>query len=322
MKTRRLGKNGPVVGALGLGTGGMAESRDDAESVATIQAAIEAGASLLNTGDFYGMGHAERLVAEAIEGRRDQAFLSVKYGGLRGPDGHFLGIDTRPASTKNFLAYTLRRLGTDYVDLYEPARVDPTVPIEETIGAIADLVKAGYVRYVGLSEAGPTTIRRANAVHPIAAVEVEYSLMGRDIEDNVLPVARELGLGVVAYSVLSGGLLSGRVRAPVGDGPAPPARPATEANLKLVERLRTLAGARGVTPTQLAFAWVLARGEEIVPLAGVSNRARLTEALGALAITLSPADLVEIEAAVPKDADTGSIYSGFVLEMIRRERSR
>lgn len=328
MQTRRLGNKGPEVGALGLGTSSMADAgladSDDRESIATIQAALDAGVSLLNTADFYGMGQSELLIGQAIKGRREKAFISVKYGGLRDPSGAFIGFDNRPAATKNFLAYSLRRLGTDYVDLYEPARVDPAVPIEETVGAIADLVKAGYVRHIGLSEAGPGTIRRANAVHPIAAVEVEYSLLGRDIENNVLPAVRELNLGLVAYSVLSGGLLAGRVPSsdPTSGVASRPTRPATEDNMKLVARFREQAEARNVTPTQLAFAWVLAQGENIVPLIGARTRKRLAEALGALEITLSPADLTQLEEAVPPDAVNGSLYSGFVLQMIQKERSQ
>ena len=326
--TRRLGMNGPEVGALGLGTSGMADAErsdaDDGESIATLQAALDAGISLLDTADFYGMGRSELLIREAIKGRREQAFLAVKYGGLREPGGAFIGFDNRAAATKNFLAYTLRRLGTDYVDLYQPARVDPAVPIEETVGAIADLVKAGYVRYIGLSEAGPATIRRANAVHPITAVEVEYSLVGRDIENNVLPVVRDLNLGLIAYSVLSGGLLSGQTpKAAATPGAASrPTRPNSEQNLRLVERFREQADARNVTPTQLAFAWVLTQGEQIVPLVGARSRKRLMEALGSLDITLTPADLAQIEEAVPPDAVAGSLYSGFVLQMIQQERSR
>jgi len=325
MLTRRLGSNGPEVGAIGLGSSGMADGSpsdlDDRESVATIQAALDAGASLLNTADFYGMGHSELLIREAIKGRREQAFISVKFGAMRDPGGAFNGVDARPIATKNFIAYSLRRLGTDYIDLYEPARVDPAVPIEETVGAIAEMVQAGYVRHIGLSEAGPSTIRRANAVHPIAAVEVEYSLLGRDIENNVLPTVRDLDLGLVAYSVLSGGLLAGRTQAGrPGIGRHEPG--AIEQNLRLVERFGEQARARNVTPTQLAFAWVLAQGEHIVPLVGARSRQRLEEALVALEIKLTPSDLAQIEEAVPPDAVAGSLYSGPLLQMIQQERSR
>jgi aryl-alcohol dehydrogenase-like predicted oxidoreductase len=325
MRTRRLGTAGPEVGALGLGSSGMSDSgaseHGDRESIATIQAALDAGVSLLNTADFYGMGHSELLIGEAIRGRRDQAFISVKFGGMRDPGGAFTGFDMRPVAVRNFIGYSLRRLRTDYIDLYQPARVDPAVPIEETVGAIADLVTAGYVRHIGLSEAGPGSLRRANAVHPVAAVEVEYSLMGRDIENNVLPAARELGLGVVAYSVLSGGILAGRTqtRQPGASRNAPGA---IEQNMRLAERFREQARARDLTPTQLAFAWVLAKGEQIVPLVGARSRERLAEALGALDVTLTPADLAQIEDAMPPDAVAGSLYSGFVLQMIEQERSR
>ncbi len=330
MIIRRLGGGGPAVGALGLGTSGMSDAATsdygDRESIATIQAALDAGVTLLNTADFYGMGHSELLIGEAIARRRDEVFISVKFGGLRDPAGAFIGFDTRPAATKNFIGYSLRRLRTDYIDLYQPARIDPAVPIEDTVGAIADLVKAGYVRYIGLSEAGPATIRRANAVHPISAVEVEYSLMGRDIENNVLPVVRELDIGLVAYSVLSGGLLGGRVERLDPSAPIPevarPTRPAVEDNIRLVERFREQARARGVTPTQLAFAWALAKGDHIVPLIGARSRERLAEALGALEIKLTPADVMEIEAAIPPEAVSGGIYSGFVAQMIARERGR
>ncbi len=325
MRTRRLGTAGPEVGALGLGSSGMSDSgaseHGDRESIATIQAALDAGVSLLNTADFYGMGHSELLIGEAIRGRRDQAFISVKFGGMRDPGGAFTGFDMRPVAVRKFIGYSLRRLRTDYIDLYQPARVDPAVPIEETVGAIADLVTAGYVRHIGLSEAGPGSLRRANAVHPVAAVEVEYSLMGRDIENNVLPAARELGLGVVAYSVLSGGILAGRTqtRQPGASRNAPGA---IEQNMRLAERFREQARARDLTPTQLAFAWVLAKGEQIVPLVGARSRERLAEALGALDVTLTPADLAQIEDAMPPDAVAGSLYSGFVLQMIEQERSR
>jgi aryl-alcohol dehydrogenase-like predicted oxidoreductase len=329
MIKRKLGLSGPTIGALGLGTSGTAEpgtgDYSDRESIATIQAALDAGINLINTADFYGMGHSELLIGEAIKGRREQAFISVKFGGLRSPDGHFIGFDMRPVALRNFIGYSLRRLGTDYIDLYQPARVDPNVPIEDSVGAIADLVKAGYVRHIGLSEAGPGSIRRAHAVHPIAAVEVEYSLMGRDVENNVLPVVRELNIGLVAYSVLSGGLLGGRIKAqPAVDPAVPqrPIRPAVNKNLQLVERFRDQAQARGMTPTQLAFAWVLAKGEHIVPLVGARSRERLKEALGALELKLTANDIAQIEASVPPELVEGGIYAEFVQQMIKRERSK
>ena len=212
MQTRTLGKNGPLVSAIGLGCMGMSDlygPADENEGIATIRAAIDGGITLLDTGDFYGMGHNEMLISKALEGRRKGIFISVKFGAMRGPDGSWIGIDTRPAAVKNFLAYSLKRLKTDYVDLYQPARLDPRVPVEDTVGAIADLVKAGHVRHVGLSEVSATTIRKAHAVHPVTALQIEYSLVSRSIELEILPAVRELGIGVTAYGVLSRGLLSG-----------------------------------------------------------------------------------------------------------------
>src|SRR5579863_2070257 len=222
MQTRRLGKNGPEVSAIGLGCMGMSGmygAADEKESIATIHAAIEAGVTLFDTGDFYGMGHNEMLLQRALAGqRRDRFFIGVKFGGMRGPNGAFIGLDARPVAVKNFLAYTLRRLGTDHIDLYQPARVDPSVPIEDTVGAIAEMVKAGYVRHIGLSEASAETIRRAHAVHPISALQIEYSLVSRSIEADILPTVRELGISVTAYGVYSRGLLTGSV--PSSEGTA------------------------------------------------------------------------------------------------------
>ena len=213
MITRSLGRNGPTVGALGLGCMGMSDlygPADRSESIATIHAAMEAGVTLIDTGDYYGMGHNELLIGEALKGRdRDRVQISVKYGALRGPDRSWLGFDGRPAATKTFVAYTLQRLGTDHIDIYRPGRLDANVPIEDTVGAIADLIKGGYVRHVGLSEVGPETLRRANAVHPVADLQIEYSLISRGIEDEILPTCRELGIGITAYGVLSRGLISG-----------------------------------------------------------------------------------------------------------------
>jgi aryl-alcohol dehydrogenase-like predicted oxidoreductase len=331
MIERSLGRNGPKVGALGLGCMGMSpdwyRGSDESESIATIQAAIDAGVTLLNTGDFYGMGHNEMLIGRAIAGRRHRVFISVKCGLMRAPDGQPVGFDTRPQAIKNFVTYSLRRLRTDYLDLYQPARVDAIVPIEETVGAIADLVKAGYVRHIGLSEAGPGSIARAHAVYPLTSVEVEYSLMGRDVERNVLPAARKLGIGIVAYNVLAGGLLGGRVAA----GPVPAADFRShmprflagnlERNLDLVAQLAALAQRLGMTTAQLAIAWVLARGEDIVPLAGARSRERLREAVGALA---HPLDAEAIEAAalcVPAEEVAGSLYGGHMQDSIDRERA-
>ena len=266
MKLRQLGRSGPAVSALGLGCMGMSAlygPADEKESLATIHAALEAGINLLDTGDFYGMGHNESLVRQGIQGRRDRAFVCVKFGAQRAPNGQFVGVDTRPASVKNFLAYSLQRLGTDYVDLYQPARVDRSVPIEDTVGAIADMVKAGYVRHIGLSEASVETIKRANAVHPIAALQIEYAIITRDIEAEVLPALRKLGIGVTAYGVLSRGLLAGRTSA-FGPGDFRAHLPRftgenLQANLKLIEALKSIAAERGITVSQLCIAWALSR---------------------------------------------------------------
>jgi aryl-alcohol dehydrogenase-like predicted oxidoreductase len=319
MEMRQLGKTGPAVSALGLGTMGMSDMygpADRFESIATIHAALDAGINLIDTGDFYGMGHNEMLVGEALAGgRRDKAVISVKFGALRDPANQWVGYDARPAAVKNFVAYSLRRLGVDHIDIYRPARLDPDVPIEDTIGAIADLVKAGYVRHIGLSEVGPDTIRRAAAVHPIVDLQIEYSLISRGIEDRILPTLRELGIGVTAYGVLSRGLISGhwskdrkaerdfRAHSPRFQGEN------LDRNLALVEALRRVAEARGVSVAQIAIAWVAAQGKDIVPLVGARRRDRLAEALGALEVKLDPADFAEIERAVPKGAAAGERYA-------------
>ena len=319
MITRQLGTNGPRVGALGLGCMGMSDlygPADRAESIATIHAALDAGVTLLDTGDFYGMGHNEMLIREALAGRsREGVVLSVKFGALRGPAGEWLGIDGRPAAVKSSLAYTLRRLGTDHVDVYRIARVDPAVPIEDTVGAIAELVQAGYVRHVGLSEAGAETVRRAHAVHPVADLQIEYSLLSRGVEDSILPACRELGIGVTAYGVLSRGLLGGRWSRATATGPgdfrAHLPRFTGEnldRNLALVDALRAVAGEKGVTVAQLAVAWVLSRGGDVVPLVGARTRERLAESHGALEIGLDADDLARIERAVPAGAAAGDRY--------------
>ena len=327
MMTRRLGKGGPEVSVVGLGCMGMSDvygPADEGESIATIREAIDRGVTFLNTGDFYGMGHNETLIGRAIEGIRDKAFVSVKFGALRAPNGQFVGFDTRPASVKNFLAYTLKRLGTDYVDLYEPARVDPTVPIEDTVGAIAEMVQAGYVRHVGLSEASAATVRKAQAVYPIAALEVEYAVVTREIEAETLPTLRELGVAVVAYGVLSRGLIGGPAKgygAP-GDMRAmfcPRFQGENLAkNLKLVDALARIAEEKGATVAQLAIAWVLARGEDIIPLIGAKTRSRLSESLGALELRLTPEDLSRIEQAVPIGSIAGDRYDKHGMAMIDR----
>jgi aryl-alcohol dehydrogenase-like predicted oxidoreductase len=319
MQNTRLGKTGPLVSRIGLGCMGMSDlygPADRAESIATIHAALDAGVTLLDTGDFYGMGHNELLIRDALSGRaREQVQVSVKFGALRGPDGSWSGYDCRPQAVRNFLAYSLKRLGTDYIDIYRPARLDPAVPVEETVGAIADLVKAGYVRHVGLSEVGAETLRRAHAVHPVSDLQIEYSIISRGIESEILPVARELGIGITAYGVLSRGLISGhwsREREGEADfrGRFSPRFQGDnlEANLALVEHMRALAGEMGMTVAQLAIAWVLARGADIVPLVGARRRDCLRESLGAQAFVLSPADLARLEAAVPPGAAAGERY--------------
>lgn len=319
---RTLGSTGPQVSALGLGCMGMSAlygEADRAESIATIHAALDAGITLLDTGDFYGMGHNELLINEALRtapsAAREQALTSVKFGALRDPDGGWAGYDGRPAAVKNFAAYSLQRLGTDHIDIYRIARIDPDVPVEETVGAIAELVEAGHVRHVGLSEVGADTIRRAAAVTPISDLQIEYSLISRGIEEEILPTARELGIGVTAYGVLSRGLISGhftrdRELAP-GDfrGISPRFQGDNlRHNLDLVDQLRKISEQKGVSVAQTAIAWVLSRGEDIVPLVGARRRDRLTEALGALDVTLEADDLAAIERAVPAGAAAGERY--------------
>jgi len=318
MQQRQLGKAGPRVSALGLGCMGMSGMygpADRAESIATIHAALEAGITLLDTGDFYGMGHNEMLIGEALKGsRRDGALISVKFGALRDPSSGWLGVDARPQAVKNFLAYSLQRLGLDHIDIYRPARLDPNVPIEETVGAIAEMVRAGHVRYIGLSEVGPATIRRAAAVHPICDLQIEYSLISRGIEDGILATCRELGVGITAYGVLSRGLISGHwQKAGAGRGDFRTQSPRfqgdnVDRNLALVEALRKVADTKPASVAQLAVAWVMAQGEDIVPLVGARRRDRLSEALGALDVALTSADLAAIESAVPKGAAAGDRY--------------
>ncbi|MBW8813224.1 MAG: aldo/keto reductase [Caulobacterales bacterium] len=329
MQTRKLGKTGPQVSALGLGAMGMSDfygAADRAESLATLHAAVEAGITLIDTGDFYGMGHNEMLIGEALKTLpRERLVLSVKFGAQRGPDGAFLGFDGRPAAVKTALAYTLQRLGVDHIDIYRPARLDPNVPIEDTIGAVAELVQAGYVRHIGLSEVGPDTIRRAAAVHPIVDLQIEYSLLSRGIEDRILPTTRELGIGITAYGVLSRGLIGGRPAQLGGPGDFRAHSPRfqgenLERNLQLTGALAAAAEKLGLTPAQAAIAWVAAQGPDIVPLVGARRPERLAEALGALKAELSAADLASLEAAVPKGAAAGDRYPAMQMAMLDSER--
>jgi aryl-alcohol dehydrogenase-like predicted oxidoreductase len=329
MDMRALGKTGPKVSAIGLGAMGMSDAygpTDRSESIATIHAALDQGINLIDTGDFYGMGHNEMLIAEALkERKREDVVLSVKFGGLRGPDNSWGGFDGRPAAVKNFLAYSLKRLNTDYLDIYRPARLDPSVPIEETVGAIADMVKAGFVRHIGLSEVGAETIRRAAKVHPIVDLQIEYSLISRGIEEAILPVVRELGIGITAYGVLSRGLISGHWNGGAGATDFRMHSPRfggenVDHNLRLVEALRAVADDRGVSVAQAAIAWVMAQGDDIVPVIGSRTRTRLTEALGALQIKLDADDIAAIEAAVPKGAARGDRYAAPQMAMLDSER--
>ncbi len=330
MHMRRLGKTGPEVSTLGLGAMGMSDfygPADKTESIATVHAALDAGINLIDTGDFYGMGHNEMLLREALKGRpRDSYVLSVKYGALRDPKGQFLGVATDPASTRTAIAYTLQRLGVDYIDIYRPARVAPHIPIEDTVGAIADLVKAGYVRHIGLSEAGAETVRRAHKVHPIVDLQIEYSVMTRGVEREILPTLRELGVGVTAYGVLSRGLISESALAGGSRGgfrAAHAPRFASEnldKNLALVRALKQIADGKGVSVAQLVIAWVVSRGDDIVPLIGARKPERLSEAVQALEITLTPEDAARIEAAVPAEAVAGTRYDAAQMAMLDSER--
>jgi aryl-alcohol dehydrogenase-like predicted oxidoreductase len=314
-----------------MGMSALYGDGDRTESLATIHAALDAGVTLIDTGDFYGMGHNELLIGEALRtapaGARERALTSVKFGALRDPDGGWSGFDGRPAAVKNFAAYSLRRLGTDHIDIYRLSRTDPDVPIEETVGAIAELVEAGHVRHIGLSEAGAETIRRAAAVAPIADLQIEYSLVSRSIEETILPTVRELGIGVTAYGVLSRGLISGHFTSDrvltAGDFRA--AAPRFQGdnlrhNLRLVESLRAVAEKKGISVAQTAIAWVLSRGEDIVPLVGARTVERLTESLGALDVTLDAADLAAIEDAVPAGSAAGDRYPTAQMSHLDSER--
>lgn len=329
MKLRQLGKSGPQVSEIGLGCmsmSGMYGPADRKESIATIHAALDAGITLLDTGDFYGMGHNEMLIGEAIRDiPRDRFLVSVKFGALRDPGGNWGSYDARPAAMKNFLAYTLQRLGLDHVDIYRPARLDPAVPVEDTIGAIAEMVQAGYVRHIGLSEVGPETIRRAASVHPISDLQIEYSLISRGIEDKILPACRELSIGITAYGVLARGLISGHWQGAKGPGDFRVRSPRfqegnVERNLALVETLREIAATKGASVAQLAIAWVAAQGDDIVPLVGARRHDRLSEALGALDLALTPDDLAAIGQAVPKGAAAGERYDAKQMAVLDSEK--
>lgn len=330
MLSRQLGPTGPTVSALGLGAMGMSDfygAADEGESISTIHASLDAGITLIDTGDFYGMGHNEMLIGEVLKqgSKRDKAILSVKYGAQRAPDGAFLGFASDPASTKTAVAYTLKRLRVDYIDIYRPARVSPMVPIEDTVGAIADLVKAGYVRHIGLSEAGAETIRRAHKVHPIVDLQIEYSILTRGVEDKILPVLRELGIGLTAYGVLSRGLIS---ESALGGGSIGGFRSHSPRfrgenlgkNLTLVQALKAIADEKGCSVAQLAIAWVASRGDDIVPLVGARKRERLVDALGALDVTITPDDLARIDAAAPVGATAGARYAPEQMAMLDSEQ--
>ncbi|WP_326690490.1 MULTISPECIES: aldo/keto reductase [unclassified Streptomyces] len=336
MQTRTLGTTGPRTSALGLGCMSMSPmygDSDRAESIATVHEALDAGITLLDTGDFYAMGHNEMLVGEALRSApaaaREKALTSVKFGALRDPDGGWVGHDGRPAAVKNFAAYSLQRLGVDHIDVYRIARVDPDVPIEETVGAVAELIEAGHVRHVGLSEAGADTLRRAASVTPVSDLQIEYSLLSRGIEEEILPTARELGIGVTAYGVLSRGLLSDhwsrdrqlstndfRAMSPRFTGEN------LQRNLDLTDALSKVAEAKGATTAQTAIAWVLAQGADIVPLFGARSRHHLAESLGALDVTLDAGDLAAIERAVPPDAAAGDRYPAAQMAGLDSEKKK
>jgi aryl-alcohol dehydrogenase-like predicted oxidoreductase len=306
-----------------MGMSGMYGATDDAESLATIHAAIDAGVNVLDTGDFYGMGANEMLIGRALRLLRNKVVLSVKFGAQRGPNGAWLGFDSRAAAVKTALAYSLKRLGTEYIDIYRPSRLDPNVPIEETIGAIAEMVKAGYVRHIGLSEVGPETIRRAAAVHPISDLQIEYALVSRAPEAKIFPVLEELGIGATTYGALSRGLLSGSLPAASGDFRATLPRFTGDnltKNRQLVAKLKEIAAGKGITQVQLAIAWVLAKGSFIVPVVGARTRAQLAESLGALAVEFTADELAAIEAVLPADAVAGSRYDERQMKMLDSEK--
>lgn len=316
---RKLGRRGLEVSALGLGCMGMSEfyaGRDDGEAVATLHRALEVGVCMLDTADMYGMGENEALIGRAIRGLRQHVVLATKFGNVRGPDGGFAGINGRPEYVRQACDASLKRLGVDYIDLYYQHRVDPDVPIEETVGAMAELVAEGKVHYLGLSEASPETLRRAHAEFPISALQTEYSLWSRDVEDDVLPACRRLGVGFVAYSPLGRGFLTGRFRS-IDDLPADDYRRRSprfqgenfQKNLRLVAEIQAMAAAAGCTPAQLALAWLLAQGEDIVPIPGAKHRRYLEENVEALQVELSAEDLARIDAVLPPGVAAGERYN-------------
>lgn len=323
---RRLGSTGPEVFPLALGCMGMSGiygPTDDAESIATIHAAIDAGVTILDTGDFYGMGHNEMLIGRALRFQRDQVMLSVKFGAQRAPSGAWLGFDARPAAVKTALSYSLTRLGVDHIDIYRPARLDPTVPIEETIGAIAQLVKAGYVRHIGLSEVGVETIQRAAAVHPIVDVQIEYALISRGPEAAIFPLLEKLGIAATTYGTLSRGLLTQSPLQAKGDYRTMLPRFTGEnqaKNRELAEKLKQMAASKNVSPAQLAIAWALAKQPFVIPVIGARTRAQLAESLGALDVHLSGDEMAALESAIPADAVAGTRYGADQMKHLDSER--
>lgn len=321
MKTRRLGSKGPEVSAIGFGCMGLSDvygRPDEAEGIAAIHAALDAGVTLFDTGDFYGMGVSEMTLGKALKGRRDKAFIQVKFGAQREPSGAWIGYDASPAAVKTALAYTLKRLGTDYIDLYMPARRDPDTPLEDTVGAIADMIQAGYVRHLGLSEVAPETILAANAVCPVTALQYELSVIERGVLTRQMPALRSIGAGLTAYGVLSRGLLSASPMRP-GDMRVHMPR-FTPENLKtnkaLVDAFAAVAKARGCTPAQLAIAWALAQGDDIVPTLGMRTRKQVAETLGALDVALTAEDFAAIDAAIPPGAVAGGRYGEHQMKQV------